>query len=423
MAVNSQGMDAEMDLWKSTEGFCLSRSNTSDSLNSLSSVPSSATSTTRSKAYFCDYEGCNKAFTRPSLLTEHQASVHQGRKPFRCQQCDRSFSKKSHLERHIYAHSDQKPLHCSYCDKGFTTRQQLRRHEITHTKSFACPYTDCNEAFYKHPQLRSHILAVHEKKLTCKICGKNFQRPYRLHNHVAKHHNPEVENPYQCSFASCAKNFKTWSQLQTHVRNDHPKLRCSICDKPCVGEAGLQMHMKVHDDSVVTRNWKCGICDDMAFPKKSDMLAHYSSEHHENSAEFQLQQDCSREKGFESSNKAADSPLIEVKRRKINDLDLIKSQTSLERYFSEGKGGMNLLLRVVGRKLRCPYDKCYRTFKTEERYQKHIDKHKIHQLKLKVLQEKKDSTEPETVSGCDGESKIHSSKGNSNIVESKGSVE
>ncbi|QLG72267.1 hypothetical protein HG535_0C06220 [Zygotorulaspora mrakii] len=370
------------------ESVTPTRSCSSDSLHSVSSVASSAVSSassSRPKRYFCDYEGCNKCFTRPSLLTEHQLSVHQGIKPFKCHICERSFAKKSHLERHLLSHSAEKPFHCSYCDKSFTTSQQLKRHEITHTKSFKCPYPDCSESFYKHPQLRAHILAVHEKKLTCEECGKTFQRPYRLRNHIAKHHNPQVENPYQCTHSGCTKNFKTWSQLQNHIKNDHPKLRCPICDKPCVGDNGLQMHMRVHDETLVAKNWKCHLCDSGPFAKKSDLLDHYRSEHPAESLPHSLKAHALPE--------AVDSPDMRItrslsKRRKLNDFDLVQTEVNLANCLSNASGGIELVLDSVGRKLLCPFDKCYRTFKTKERYEKHIQKHKIHELKLKVLQDK-----------------------------------
>lgn len=384
-----QGLSLELNTWKTDDSLCLSRSSTCDSLKSLSSVNSVTSSASRSKNYYCDYEGCDKAFSRPSLLTEHQQSVHQGLKPFKCELCDRSFAKRSHLERHIHAHSQDKPLHCSFCGKGFTTSQQLKRHEITHTKSFKCPYEGCQECFYKHPQLRSHVMAVHEKKLTCEACGKEFQRPYRLRNHIAKHHNPQVQNPYQCSHGGCTASFKTWSQLQAHIKNDHPKLRCPVCDRPCVGESGLRMHMKVHDENLVRRNWKCDICSNVSFAKKSLMLDHYAEEHVQEFAEMQQQQGnpATTTHHLADEDEVAEEPFKRPKRRRITDFTLVKSETMLENYLSQGKG-MDLLLNTAGRKFKCPFDKCYRTFKTEQRYQKHIDKHKIHQLKLKVLQEK-----------------------------------
>ena len=250
----------------------LTRSESVESMGSISSVDSSSSS--RVKKWFCEYEGCSKAFSRPSQLTEHQEVVHQGIKPFQCTVCARQFSRKTHLERHMFSHSEDKPFKCSYCGKGVTTKQQLRRHEITHTRSFVCPHEGCEESFYKHPQLRAHILAFHLQKLNCEICGKRFQRPYRLKNHIAKHHNPDVVQKYQCSQGSCIEAFKTWSALQQHMKETHPKLQCPECGKACVGEQGLQMHMKIHSNAVI-KNWKCETCNDLYFAKKIDLMAHY----------------------------------------------------------------------------------------------------------------------------------------------------
>lgn len=356
----------------------------SSSVGSMSSVASG--SSVRSKTYLCEYDNCDKAFTRPSLLTEHQNTVHLGRKPWKCNQCESSFTKKIHLERHLYTHTDERPFYCSFCGKGLITRQQLKRHEVTHTKSFNCEYEGCNESFYKHPQLRAHILAVHLQSLKCHECNKCFQRPYRLKNHIAKHHNPDVVNAYQCTFSVCSKSFKTWSALRLHVKNDHPKLKCPICSKPCVGEDGLNMHMKIHDENLVSRNWKCHICNDQSFAKKLELLDHYSNSHSEEIPAYLLEQKVVPyvETNVAGKTECEKSPT--KKYVKATDILAIRTETNLNRFFDGGKDAMTLLLNTVGRKFRCPYSKCYRSFKTEEKYNIHIEKHRIHEQKLKELE-------------------------------------
>ncbi|KAL3234641.1 Transcription factor IIIA [Nakaseomyces bracarensis] len=356
----------------------------SSSVGSISSATS--TSSIRAKNYVCEYDQCDKAFTRPSLLTEHQEVVHLGKKPWKCTQCDACFTKKVHLERHIYTHTDERPFHCSFCNKGLITKQQLKRHEITHTRSFQCDYDGCNEAFYKHPQLRAHILSVHLQKLTCPHCKKNFQRPYRLKNHIAKHHNPDVTNAYQCNNSLCSMSFKTWSALQAHVKKDHPKLKCGICGKACVGEDGLNMHMKVHDETLVSRNWKCHLCDDLSFAKKIDLVNHYNSSHPEDMPAYLTEPN--RVQYIEIQTEDNNSNSFKPPKIAIQNKELLALQTeaSLTSYFESGKDAMTLLLNTVGRKLRCPYAKCYRSFKTEEKYKVHIEKHKIHEAKLAELE-------------------------------------
>ncbi|CAH02081.1 Pzf1p [Kluyveromyces lactis] len=383
----------------------LTRSESMDSVMSMASVTStvSVSSSQRSKVYFCDYQGCNKSFTRPSLLTEHQLTVHHGIKPFKCDTCGKEFAKKSHLNRHMFSHTDDKPFTCSICGKGVTTRQQLKRHEITHTKSFHCSYEGCNESFYKHPQLRSHILSVHEKKLTCPHCNKTFQRPYRLKNHIDKHHNPESTGMYQCDFLSCTDVFSTWSSLQQHIKQCHPKLPCPICGKPCVAESGLRNHMMIHDESLVTKNWKCSSCPDTSFAKKTQLVQHYEESHKDVDPELLLlptdaDEDTNikvntdikiseTEDSFSSGKKTLlDFPSFS-KKRKVDELGSVEAEIKIKKYIESGKTTKSLLLNTVGQKRKCPYTNCNRTFKSKEKFDTHIEKHKIHELKMKILED------------------------------------
>lgn len=364
---------------------CESRNRSrSSSFGSISSATS--TSSIRTKNWICDYDQCEKSFTRPSLLTEHQDIVHLGKRPWKCDQCDAAFTKKVHLERHLYTHTDERPFHCSYCNKGLITRQQLRRHEVTHTKSFNCEYEGCEESYYKHSQLRAHILSVHLQKLTCPQCSKKFQRPYRLKNHISKHHNPEVTNAYQCSSSRCAMSYKTWSALQAHVKKDHPKLKCGICGKACVGEDGLNMHMKVHDETLVSRNWKCEECEDLSFVKKVDLVNHYKTSHPENMPAYLLEPNLLHY--IKTEDKVPKQNTMRAPKLTIKNKDILAVHTEaiLANYFDSGKNAMTLLLNNVGRRFRCPYTKCYRSFKTEEKYKVHIEKHKVHEAKLAELE-------------------------------------
>lgn len=141
------------------------------------------------------------------------------------------------------------------------------------------------------------------------------------------------------------------------------------------------MHMRVHDESLVAKNWKCEYCENVMFAKKSDLVAHHENEHGNQLRSPILQsQEIPEEQADEQT-------LQRSKKRKPSGLQ--NSQKNLEDYFARGNSGFDLLLNTVGRKRRCGYDKCYRTFKTEERYQQHIEKHKIHDLKLKILEDNK----------------------------------
>uniref|UniRef100_A0A3Q3E9B0 C2H2-type domain-containing protein n=1 Tax=Labrus bergylta TaxID=56723 RepID=A0A3Q3E9B0_9LABR len=57
-------------------------------------------------------------------LTRHMAQ-HRGEKPYSCHECDRRFSQKTHLTKHMLRHGE-KPFSCSVCDQRFSQVKLLK---------------------------------------------------------------------------------------------------------------------------------------------------------------------------------------------------------------------------------------------------------------------------------------------------------
>ena len=51
------------------------------------------------KSFDCDF--CDKNFSFKGNLNKHIKSVHEGKKPFKCKVCDKCFSVKCNLNSHI----------------------------------------------------------------------------------------------------------------------------------------------------------------------------------------------------------------------------------------------------------------------------------------------------------------------------------
>ncbi|KAF8348279.1 transcription factor iiia [Amanita rubescens] len=194
------------------------------------------------KRYKCTFSSCDKAYTKPSRLAEHERS-HTGERPFVCDTCNKSYLRETHLQAHIRSHLPQsdRPLACSEqsCEKRFWTSQHLR-----------CTEENCNEAFAKQNQLRSHICT---KPYICDYdgCTKSFATNQHLRTHKKTHD----EKRYTCVHSSClaASNeepifFSTWTALQQHMRIEHPP----SCTHPsCNGrvfacQKNLREHQKLH---------------------------------------------------------------------------------------------------------------------------------------------------------------------------------
>ena len=79
--------------------------------------------------YCCDYNGCNKIFTRFGVYNKHR-KTHI--KKYRCSYihsgCNREFSTRKALEIHERIHSKERKEICKFCLGSFTDPAALRKH-------------------------------------------------------------------------------------------------------------------------------------------------------------------------------------------------------------------------------------------------------------------------------------------------------
>jgi len=97
----------------------LDYTNTSDS-SSASSLSSLASSSKINPSHVCPK--CNKTFTTKGNVTRHM-KLHLDQPLYRCQTCNRGFSRKATYTEHRYLHTGEKPYQCEKCFKSFTRRK------------------------------------------------------------------------------------------------------------------------------------------------------------------------------------------------------------------------------------------------------------------------------------------------------------
>ncbi|KAJ7128998.1 hypothetical protein C8R43DRAFT_689581 [Mycena crocata] len=240
------------------------RASTSKSLPIL--INGSLVSHTK-KRYKCTHSGCDKAYTKPSRLEEHERS-HSGQRPFLCETCGKSYLRETHLHAHARSHlpHSDRPFACPEleCGKRFWTAQHLRIHSDWHNgaKPFVCPENDCQEAFAKHHQLRAHRCTVHAAPGTrpyqCEHEG--CMQSFATNQHLRMHSKVHNEKRYACANPSCLpadgesiEFYPTWTALQHHNRTAHPP----TCSHPsCNGrifssQKGLRAHQKLHEQQAL----------------------------------------------------------------------------------------------------------------------------------------------------------------------------
>lgn len=80
-------------------------------------------------------ELCNKTFGHEVSLSQHRA-IHNSEKSFECKQCGKCFKRSSTLSTHLLIHSDTRPYPCQYCGKRFHQKSDMKKHTYIHTGEY-----------------------------------------------------------------------------------------------------------------------------------------------------------------------------------------------------------------------------------------------------------------------------------------------
>ena len=98
--------------------------------------------------YDCDE--CDKSFSRKANLNRHIKGVHENNR-YNCDRCEKSFTKKCHLTMHIQGVHDNVRYNCDMCDKSFSDKVSLNKHiqSVHENIQFNCDMTSVTKAFIK----------------------------------------------------------------------------------------------------------------------------------------------------------------------------------------------------------------------------------------------------------------------------------
>ncbi|XP_036719715.1 zinc finger protein 777 [Balaenoptera musculus] len=205
--------------------------------------PSSGSGGGGPKPYKCPE--CDSSFSHKSSLTKHQIT-HTGERPYTCPECKKSFRLHISLVIHQRVHAGKHEVSfiCSLCGKSFSRPSHLLRHQRTHTgeRPFKCP--ECEKSFSEKSKLTNHC-RVHsrERPHACPECGKSFIRKHHLLEHRRIH---TGERPYHC--AECGKRFTQKHHLLEHQRahtGERP-YPCTHCAKCFRYKQSLKYHLRTH---------------------------------------------------------------------------------------------------------------------------------------------------------------------------------
>lgn len=160
---------------------------------------------------------------RRDLMHTHITWKHTG--PFQCALCDRKFSTKTRIKKHLeemHLHTKTKPV-CKVCGKMFNSVAVLRSHTISRHQSpkFIC--NECGKQFPFKTTLAIHMEAVHtqSKSVVCRECGAKYNTKSALDYHISTSHSSNEK--YGKFYGSCVCGVTLFSRASftQHIKTEH----------------------------------------------------------------------------------------------------------------------------------------------------------------------------------------------------------
>ncbi|XP_008543428.1 zinc finger protein 547 [Microplitis demolitor] len=166
---------------------------------------------------------CDKMFSTPHGLEVHARRSHNGKRPFACELCNKTFGHEISLTQHRAVHSAEKVFECKQCGKSFKRSSTLSTHLLIHSDTRPYPCQFCGKRFHQKSDMKKHTyIHTGEKPHKCQVCGKAFSQSSNLITHSRKH---TGYKPFACEL--CNRAFQRKVDLRRHRETQHAELGTS----------------------------------------------------------------------------------------------------------------------------------------------------------------------------------------------------
>ena len=225
---------------------------------------------------------CGASFVFKSKLQCHINAVHLKLKPYECNQCKKSFS----LKERMVQHAQKIHLNCADCDYSSISESRLKIHlETVHQKARTHKCDQCQKSFSRKGALNTHIKGYckgfHQKikAYKCQDCNKNFSNKYVLASHVDWAH-LKIDRPKKFICEKCDATFEQKQYIEHHMNKVHLNVKpyeCNLCEMSFFIKNQLKTHLK---KSHKVKPYECYFCQ-KAFFIKAKLKTHLKRSHRE----------------------------------------------------------------------------------------------------------------------------------------------
>ncbi|CAK1578940.1 unnamed protein product [Parnassius mnemosyne] len=136
---------------------------------------------------------CHKNITGYPSFRGHCYTSHVIKDKFKCDHCDKQFSKLTVLKDHI---DIKHKFKCTSCSKEFQSKKEMQIHQIIHNNSDNPPYNcqSCERQINSLDGCEYHIELHTSFTYPCPICGEAIKNKQSAVEHLKQHFGDEIQD-------------------------------------------------------------------------------------------------------------------------------------------------------------------------------------------------------------------------------------